>query len=208
MRLMIGIPCMDMVNTAFFTSMMGLRKPAGTAVMTLQHSLIYDARNTIAVTAIKNDVDRLLMLDSDMEFEPDMLEMMMKDMDEGAQYVSGLCFGRSEPVKPCVYKEVIWKYEGDNKITHSAEPYWDYPEGKMFECAGTGAAAIMVSKELLKAVAERQGLPFQPLPYLGEDLSFCYRVRECGIRMWCDSRIKLGHVGQKRFDEKMYVRGA
>ena len=38
----------------------------------------------------------------------------------------------------------------------------------------------------------------------GEDLSFCLRARELGAEIWCDSTIKLGHVGTAVYDEDSY----
>ena len=35
----------------------------------------------------------------------------------------------------------------------------------------------------------------------GEDLSFCIRAQELGRKIYCDSRIKMGHVGLRVFEE-------
>jgi hypothetical protein len=35
----------------------------------------------------------------------------------------------------------------------------------------------------------------------GEDISFCLRVKELGKKMYCDSSVKMGHVGQFVYDE-------
>ena len=35
----------------------------------------------------------------------------------------------------------------------------------------------------------------------GEDLAFCLRVKDLGKKVYCDSRIKVGHIGYKTFGE-------
>ena len=37
-----------------------------------------------------------------------------------------------------------------------------------------------------------------------EDLSFCMRARDVGSEIYCDSRIKVGHIGQYTFSEEGY----
>ena len=44
------------------------------------------------------------------------------------------------------------------------------------------------------------------MPGLGEDYSFCWRVAQIGKKMWCDSRVKLGHVGQHIYTEEDYLK--
>ena len=63
MRTMIAIPCMDMVHTLFFASMLSLRKPEGTEVAVASCSLIYEARHTLAMRALNEGFDRVLWLD-------------------------------------------------------------------------------------------------------------------------------------------------
>lgn len=77
MKLMIAVPCMDMVHTLFFRSFAGLRLPHGSEVVISTSSLIYDARNQLARKAVEGGYDRVLWLDSDMVFNPDMVERFM-----------------------------------------------------------------------------------------------------------------------------------
>ena len=62
------------------------------------------------------------------------------------------------------------------------------------------------SGDLILEVAKYFGMsPFTPMPGLGEDYSFCWRVKQIGKKMWCDSSVKLGHVGQHIFTEEDYL---
>ena len=81
---------------------------------------------------------------------------------------------------------------------------FDYPADSVFPVAGCGFGAVMMTTELLRRIRENFGLPFSPFLGFGEDLSFCMRVTQLGETIWCDSRIKLGHVGLAVYDEETY----
>ena len=207
MKTLIAIPCLNMVHTDFMTSMLNLRKTKDTSYATSINCLIYDSRNGFAASAITNGYDRVLWLDSDMVFQPDLLERLSADMDEtGSEYVSALYFTRRLPTKPVVYSRIDYEPGGDGIPAKAhAEPYWDYPKDTMFLCAGTGFGAVMTSTNLLKRIWDKYGEPFNPLPHMGEDLSFCYRAGQMGYYLFCDSRVKVGHIGGMIFDEQTYT---
>ena len=64
-----------------------------------------------------------------------------------------------------------------------------------------GFGAVLTKVDLLRAVVDAFGAPFQPLPYFGEDLSFCWRVGQIGRKMYCDGAVKVGHIGTQIFGE-------
>jgi GT2 family glycosyltransferase len=167
--------------------------------------LTHDNRNRLAASAINEGYDRLLMIDSDMKVEPDLIDRLSADMDKGLEYVSALCTQRHIPAKPCVYKELEYEQESPTKIHHVANKYYDYPRDSLFECAGTGAAAVMIDVKLLKRVWDEYGLPFHPLMDMGEDLSFCWRAKQLGAKLYCDSRIRVGHCGDFCYDQDTYL---
>lgn len=200
MKTLIAVPALSMVHTDFLQSMLALDKP-DSQLMIKQNSLVFDARNSIAWTATQNGFDRVLWLDSDMVFNDDLLNRLNADMDEnGLDYVSAFFTTRSAPVRPCVYKSLTWEQEGPHVNAH-AEPYVDHPDG-LFDIAGSGLGAVLMKVELLEAVVEAFGAPFYPLPYLGEDLSFCWRVGRLGRRMVCDGGISVGHIGTHTYSEE------
>jgi len=202
MRTLIGVPCLDTVATPFFKSIMAMIKPEGTRVSIISNSLVYDARNRIAATAIASGYDRVLWLDSDMVFSPDLLRRMSAVMDANPEIeiLSGIFFTRRFPVMPCIYS-----FLGEKDGQPAFEFYKDYPRDSLFETQGCGFAAVMTSVELLKRVGGEYGHPFSPILGYGEDFSFCIRARGVGAKIWCDSSIKVGHVGASIFDEAVYL---
>lgn len=205
-NILVGLPCRDEVKTDFMLSLLGLQQHSSFCFSYIKGSCIHDARNKFAADAINGGFDRLVMLDSDMTFDGDLLERLNTDLDTGIDYVSGICFQRHYPTKPCVYTNVSWEMS-ENGIISTAEPYLDYPKDQLFECGGTGCAAVMIRTSLLKQVWDEFDLPFHPFPRMGEDLSFCWRAKQLGAKLYCDSRIKVGHCGEFCYKEDLYLKG-
>ena len=205
MKTLIAIPCMDTVPVTFMTSMLNLHKSEDTHYGVNANSLIYDSRNTFVVNAIDKGYDRVLWIDSDMVFKPDMLDRLSSAMTENnLEYVAALCFKRTLPTAPVVYSAVRYDVDDDGIIKAGADIMYDYPQDSLFEVAGTGFGAVLVKTDLMRRVWDTYGPPFQPMLQMGEDLSFCWRVHQLGVKMYCDSRVKVGHSGLLRFDERLY----
>lgn len=201
MKTLIAIPCMDMMPTPFVRSLLFLNKGADDRVILSSGSLVYDARNQLLEKAIRYEFDRILWLDSDMDVPTFTMDMLHKDIDAGHEIVSGLYFKRRQPFAPVVYKECCLKEENGAKIP-TAECYTDYPKDTLFECAAFGFGCVMMTVDAAKKIVDNLGpMPFMPVGGFGEDMSFCMRARHVGIQLWCDSRLKAGHVGYKTFDE-------
>lgn len=196
MKTLIAVPCMDMVHTLFFKAMMDLDKPEGTNVAVSASSVVYEARNQLAKVAMDGGYDRVLWLDSDMTFEPDLLTRLSADLDSGLEYVTGLAFTRRDPVMPCIFRECGVKVDANGIRVPKAVPFDALPSKPMFQIAASGAAAVMMTTSLIERVYNKYGLPFSPMPGFGEDLTFCLRASDLLVPLWCDSRVRLGHVGQ------------
>lgn len=202
MRTMIAVPCMDTVQTFFMTSLLSLRKPEGTEVAVASCSLVYEARHNLAMKAIKDGFDRVLWLDSDMRFDPDLMERLGADLDGGRDIVTGLYFTRKNPVKPCVYEVCHPRKRKNGEIYPAAESFKKLPAG-IFEAEGCGFGCVMMTTDALKAAGD---LPFFPTEGFGEDLTFCRKVRAAGIPIWCDPDIKADHIGISLINETQWRR--
>lgn len=205
MKTMIGIPCMDMIHTRFVSSLMGMKRVGETHINFKVSSMIYDSRNLICADAIEAGADRILWIDSDMRFDPDAMERLSADMDEtGAEYVCGIFFGRNEKCEPVIYKDIKPPAMINDVPVNRLTRFDPYPKDSLFDIAGSGFGFVMTSVDLIRRVWNEFGPPFSQYPWCGEDLSFCYRVGQMGVRMLCDSRVKVGHLGQAEYNEKTY----
>ena len=204
MKVLIAVPCHDYVHADFTRCLMELERPSGTGFAMLTGSLIYTARTVIANKAVEQGFDRVLWLDSDMTFKPDLLLELSADMDEGLDMVTGLYFTRKKPVQPVIMDELHWKVRDDGWVDTGFHVYEDYPQDSLFEIAGCGFGCCMTSAKLLRAMNKRHGSPFYPLMGMGEDTTFCIRARDAGYKIFCDSRVKCGHISQQEVTEESW----
>lgn len=204
-KYLIGIPALDMMPTATTVALTQLKRVGVVKHSFICNSLVSDARNMIAKQAIESDADRILFIDSDMYFEPDAMQRLEADMDNSAEMVCGLYFKRMLPTEPCIYKtaEIVQTDKGNRG---HIEAYTDYPKDSVFEVEACGFGLVMVDTDLIIDVAKNYGAPFNPyMGLLGEDISFCYRARQLGHKIYCDSSIKVGHVGQMIYGENQWL---
>lgn len=200
MKYLIAIPCGNSIPTPTVAALTHMNRVGLSRVTFLQNSMVYDARHMLLEEALVTGVDRVLFIDSDMVFGSHMMEQFAADLDDGRDFVCGLYFRRVFPTNPVIYKTLTIK---DNK--EISELYSDYPKESIFEIEGCGFGAVMLSRRLIEQMCDTYKYPFAPMPGIcGEDIAFCWRARQLGYRLWCDSKIKVGHVGQFIFGEETY----
>ena len=206
-RIMIAVPMLDKVDSNFLTSLVGLKGVGTTKLAVQRGSLVYNARGNLALRAINEDYEYILWLDSDMVFAPDTLEMLWEDAQGGKDFVSGLYFKRTLPTKPLICKSVTWSRDSETgMIDHGVDIMEDYPKDSVFEIAACGFGCALIKTELIANIAAACTMsPFEPLPGLGEDYSFCWRAGKMGIKMYCDSRVKPGHMGTFLYNEETWL---
>ena len=191
MKVFIAVPSMDTLPALFCQSLALLQRAGDTKIGFEVGSLVYNARNNLARQAIKEEADWVLWLDSDMVFAPDTLQRMLKVCTENKiDFLTALCFRRKPPYTPCLFDR-LEKVEKGASYT----ALLSVPEGR-FKVGGCGFAGVLMSLDVLISVGARfNGRLFDPIEGFGEDVSFCWRARQCGYDIWCDSDIEFGHVG-------------
>lgn len=194
-KILIAVPCMDMVSARFAQSLASLKKKnVGEVIVSfLIGSLVYDSRNRLAAYAIAIEADYILWLDSDMVFEPDTLERMMTVLDEhdDIDIISGLYCRRSTPFTPVAFDKLEVGEDGNLVF----EDMKEIPEG-LKEIAGCGFGCVLMKTDCLFDMSkEHKGAWFTPMANAGEDCAFCIRAREEGYKIFIDPSIELGHMG-------------
>ena len=197
MKTLIAVPCMDTTPIGFQTSMLYLKKGENVSVNVQANSLVYDSRNLLSLTAIENGFDRVMWFDSDMMFTKDTMQILMADMDKlNADMVTGVYFKRRPPYSPVIFDQLDEPGTGETgKLVARVHNYLDYPKDTIFPVRGCGFGCVLTSVKLLKQVWDKFGPAFSPYPWAGEDISFCHRVNQLGVQIWCDSNILCGHIG-------------
>ena len=197
MKTLIAIPCMDALDVRFVESLTRLQGVGEVDIAFQPSSLIYHARNNLAMKAIEGRYDYTMWLDSDMVFEPDLMQRMFDSLGND-YFLTALYFSRRSPYKPSIWKKVeVQTCEETKEVKPIAEDYLNFPNNERFEIAGCGFGCCLMKTDLLSIVYASQGMPFSPILGFGEDLSFCWRAgTACGIDLFCDSAIDVGHVSQ------------
>ena len=188
MKLLIAIPCMDTVPVAFMQSLLRLTQKLTAdgvdyEVAIESGTLVYMARDRLAGKAVNQKFSHVLWLDSDMVFEPEVVEDLQFC---GKDFVTGIAHGRRKPFVSCLFKSIdlanleLWQLK-------------DYPN-EPFQVAGCGMACCLINTDIIKAVMINHGTAFNPIPQYGEDLSFCKRATDMGFKIYAEPAVRLGHI--------------
>lgn len=191
-KLMVAIPTLDYMHEKFVESLTNLTKHLCELGIEFdicfeRGTLVYIARDKLVKKAITEDYTHVLWLDSDMVFEPDVIDILFetdKDM------VCGLFRGRHEKRVVCLYSSLspITRYEA---LDSNPELLND-----ILEVDACGFGCVLTKVEMLQAIFNTYDFTcFTPTRMFGEDLSFCYRAKKCGYSIWCNPMAPVGHVG-------------
>jgi glycosyltransferase involved in cell wall biosynthesis len=207
---MIATPCSDRINTNFAQcredSANYLRKNGYDVLVTSQiGSVIFNNRNAAIQEAKIKNAEWLVFIDSDMEFGPDDIFRLIH---HNAYVVAGVCKRGDGQVVLYHYKD------SDNSIY----PIMQLPN-KPFHVDVTGFGFVGIQRDLINIICmesfrerEWKGLnvqdrrlnyPFNHVTLangvqVGEDTSFCLRMKELDVKILVDPDIKIGH-------EKLHV---
>ena len=190
-KVLVAVPCMGTIPVETVRCLMALQHSG--AVVFQSQSVIYEAREEIAKSAIEEGFDYILWLDSDMIFEPNVLGKLMackKDV------VSGVYFKRVFPYTPVIYTPKKDKLE----------VYEDYPtHSGIFEIGACGFGCVLTKVSVIKAVMDKYGGAFFPIGgTISEDISFCMRARNLGYKIFCEPSVSCGHISQMTVTKEYY----
>ena len=185
-RLLIAIPTTDYIPADFVKSLAKLQQELGRRgiaydVEVQSGTLVYIARNRLANKAINERYTHVLWIDSDMVFGEKVYEDLM---EVGKEMVCGAFVSRRPPYGPCIYTSI------EQNAIEKVKDFGIRP----FRVDGCGFALVLTNVELLQAVTQKFGTCFQPTDYYGEDLAFCWRVKQLGREIWCEPTVRPGHI--------------
>lgn len=202
-KVLIAVPCMDMVSARFAQCLATLKKVDHCVVSFLINSLVYDSRNKLAEYAVKGEFDYIMWLDSDMVFPPNTLEHMMNVLDEHPEIdiLSSLYFRRGAPFSPVAFDELSVNDRGECHFVDMKE----IPT-ELREIAGCGFGCVLMHTDCLFDLAGKYGNNtwFTPMGNVGEDCSFCIRARNEDYKIYCDPTLKIGHMAYAPVDGSVY----
>lgn len=165
---------------------------------------IVQGRNDVAKAMVEtSEAEWLMWLDTDMGFDPDIIDRLVESADPNERPVVGaLCFGQKNDgakdhgarwfkTVPTIYNFVT--IEGEAGVV----PVFDYERDSMVQCEATGSAAVLIHRSVLEQMQKVYGNEwYTPVKHacgttFSEDLSFCARLMNlydcgCGSDPDCD----------------------
>jgi len=156
----------------------------------------------------RHDSDWLLWIDSDMQWDPRDIDVILDAADESARPVlGGLAFGMAHgALFPTIYQ---FADIGGRLTTIRVR---EYERDALVQVAATGAAWLLIHRSVLQAMKDRnfnEAFPwFQethngPDP-VGEDITFCLRAGICGFPIFVHTGIRVGHHKSLVLTESMF----
>lgn len=145
---------------------------------------VEDNRNKALALATRDEIDYLIVIDWDHTFPPETIYNLYKTaIDNNLDLCSG------------IYNVRVGEYVRPAIIINNIVPE-NYPKESLFEVDTYANSFSIISKKAVQSLAQTRG--YGRIDGKGEDVSFCQRAKELGFKVWCDSRIKVGHL---RFTE-------
>jgi glycosyltransferase involved in cell wall biosynthesis len=146
---------------------------------------IHYARNALVTAGLNNGADYICFIDADMTFPPDTLHRLYfasKDI------VGVLYTGRIKPHPPNIFyfdkDKVLVQAEKVDRIT------------PIIEVDAVGTGIMLIRKKVFRE------LPHPWFFYGGdysEDIMFCKEARKAGYKIYIDTTLDIGHVGDEVF---------
>lgn len=168
----------------------------GWPLLQMEYMRTDQARNTAAQHLLDNEgFTHLVMLDLDHQHPVDIVDRFIQDIEQYPQIevLGGLNFRRCPPHDALAFVR-------DEQGGLWSIPEWSSP--KIFRCAAIGTGAICIARRVFEAI---------PYPWFAyeypdtkhhptEDIWFCERCREAGIKIFCDTRIISPHMRPEWID--------
>ena len=196
MKGIIGVPHTGLVPMEFVKSLLALKRPEGVEIFDVPKSAIHVAREMLVTSMLKNpECEWIFFIDDDMEFKPDILERLLS---HNAPIVTAMAFKRIHPYTPCFYE----KCEMTDKGVYIKPYEFDEVPKELFEVEACGAACLLIRREVFEKISYPW---FLPLPFTGEDISFCLQVKKAGIPILVDPDPIVGHMESRAVDVYTYL---
>lgn len=148
--------------------------------------------------------DWLVMLDTDHEFEPDLVARLLNAANQyGLDVLSGLYMFKTPPHYPLAFE---WLPNADDDGEHLQQIIgWNVGAG-FLEVGSAGGGCLFVRRSVFDRIRDELGeLPFEHIAPFSEDHSFFLRLRRLGIPAFVATHIESNHLAVRRVTERAPV---
>ena len=133
--------------------------------------------------------DWILMLDTDLSFEPDLACRLVRLFEVNQlDVLCGIYSYKKPPHFPVVYMH------NPDTERHEIMADWDR-KLDLLPIDSAGAGVLLIRRSVCERItAELHENPFDMYPGKGEDHSFFMRLRKLGIQAWCAPHVEADHL--------------
>ena len=172
-------------------------------------ALIARSRGRMATGFLKSDAEVLLFLDDDIVYEPQDIQKMLLCQKQYDLDIVGAAYAIKDEQNPNFAIRTL----NDGEFVFGKK-------GSIIEVMYISAGCMAVKRRVFEKMIEAEMVHLchpdsaKYYPFfigqekvlngkwtdLSEDWSFCEKARQLGFRVWCDTTIKLHHIGLKTYD--------
>jgi hypothetical protein len=193
--LIIAVPNRDDISGATARSLVRITREAAQCgveayMVSANYTYLDLTRNKIVEGLNQYDWDYCLMVDSDISITNSNSENIFKRWKEsGKDFIAGIYANRKPPHLPHIFA-----LSADKKAYN---PLIVWPENDMFPVDAAATGFMLFTKSALSKIKNPKPFNYtnygHPTSQLGEDLSFCKKMKNAGVQLWADPFVKLGH---------------
>ncbi len=168
-----------------------------------------EGRNKLVTQFLDTDAEWLMMIDSDMVFAHNAIEKLIESADpKDAPVVGGLCFAINQE-----YGQYPTTYRNLDNIPIVI---FELPDFGMMKVDATGVAFLLVHRTVFENHRRPGPHPWfhrlevgssgkYPGAFLGEDLSFCWWLRQNDVPIYVNLDVEVGHVKNVTVGRNTYL---
>lgn len=166
-----------------------------------------EGRNSLVKSFLEGDCNWLLMVDSDMGFEPDILDKLLEVADpENRPIIGGLCFANRQVVPDAMGGFITRAYPTILNWTkcedglHRFVGQMHYPVNSLILAGATGAAMLLMHRSALEKIRDLDGdnhftrIRGEDDVMISEDISFFDRCRRLDIPLFIHTGARTSHA--------------
>lgn len=199
-KIVVGVPMPATITDFAFVHFIEIFRKGWVNVDHLYGRVDVNRNRMVKAFLEHTDATHIVMLDADHLHPANVVEHLARWVldDPNKLVVGGLHFRRGEPYDPCAFV-----YGNDGELHAATE--WDHG---CVPVDAIGHGSLLVARE----VFEQMDLPYWAYSYNhadrniypSEDMYFCYKVRQAGIQMYCDTTQTSPHMIHGLVDEAVF----
>ena len=185
-RIALGLATTGTIKTKTVFSILRMMKRSKLDwdIITKESSILHYNREHICQQAIEGGASHVLFIDSDMQFEWDAAEKLLKHNKD----IIGVPYNMRElPLKTTM------KIHAEDGIIQEAH-------GDLMKIAAVATGFMLIKTSVFPKLTKPWFFwEFDGEVRMGEDVFFCRNARNAGFEIWADLSQKVGHIGDYIF---------